>query len=680
MGAGCATVKETPANIAIAVMINFALALTAVLATSVPPSLDNDFDTALGAVGLTRDSARFDTGVMRFFSESEFRTPIFQSMHENPWRIPFYSDMWLRQYSASVGDPGEVVATAGRMLGLGTRRNLLGNPIQSAVDAGIKQGSLRSVLETYRKRGLMTGAVPDLSNVPGNVQEAASVVLQVALQTIPYRRAALANAPKYADLFRRAQADRVESADPEENQSDLAFYRQLDLRYMFAAGGDVVAAAKHAQLVAQGTEASSKYRVSIQTDWGKVVLSGGTDDTYADEPTLLVIDTGGRDTYVNGASNRSPNNWLSIVVDTNADDRYVSATDLVNTKIADYAGRKGKGAFGPSSALFGITALIDSSGNDLYRSHRPGIGSAFGGVAYLEDSVGDDIYDAYTDAIGHAAFGIGILDDWKGADRYTGFTNVEGSAGVSGLGLLVDRLGDDQYVANNEVLDFPSPQTKLANVSMAQGAATGRRADYIDGHSLSGGVGILMDEDGNDRYTCGVFGQGVGYWEGIGILHDEGGADKYTGQWYVQGASAHFGIGYLHDAGGSDEFTAGMNMAQGAGHDFGIGFLLKEGGADKYKAPNLSLGAGNANGIGVFVDTSGDDVYDASGTTLGRAAEAPKGSLRERALALGVFMDLSGQDVYPSSVPWAQNARRTANWTDRRPAATESQTGVFWDR
>ena len=294
--------------------------------------------------------------------------------------------------------------------------------------------------------------------------------------------------------------------------------------------------------------------------------------------------------------------------------------------------------------------------------------------------MGDDIYDAYTDAIGHAAFGIGILDDWKGADRYTGFTNVEGSAGVSGLGLLVDRLGDDQYVANNEVLDFPSPQTKLANVSMAQGAATGRRADYIDGHSLSGGVGILMDEDGNDRYTCGVFGQGVGYWEGVGILHDEGGADKYTGQWYVQGASAHFGIGYLHDAGGSDEFTAGMNMAQGAGHDFGIGFLLKEGGADKYKAPNLSLGAGNANGIGVFVDTSGDDVYDASGTTLGRAAEAPKGSLRERALALGVFMDLSGQDVYPSSVPWAQNARRTANWTDRRPAAAESQTGVFWDR
>ncbi len=660
--------------------MNALLCALGILNTALPSSLDNDFDVALGLAGLNRATATFDPGIVRFFREGEFRTPFYESCYEDPWRIPFYSEMWKRQIKVTVGDPGETVSVAGRMLGRGTRRSLLGNPIQSAIDVGLKQGALQATLEAMKKRGLITGTIPSLANVPGGVQEAAAVILQVSLQTIPYRRAAFRETPNFAEWYRRSQAGPLESADPEANQDLFDFYRKVDLRYLFAAGSDLVSATKHAQVVVQSTDASTKFRWEVDTQWGRIVLSGGSNDTYKEEPTLLLIDTGGSDTYLNCASNRTATNWLSIVLDTSGDDRYLSDSGLATTTIERFAGRRSNSGSGPASAAFGVSVLVDSNGNDLYRSHRAGLGSAVFGVAYLEDSTGNDVYDAYTNAQGSAQFGIGILDDWKGDDQYSVFQNGQGFGGVMGMGMLIDRLGADRYTANTTTIDFPSAQNSSLNLSMAQGAATGRRADYLDGHSLSGGIGILLDEVGDDRYLGSVFAQGVGYWEGCGLLWDEAGNDIYEAQWYAQGASAHFGIGLLDDAGGDDQVSAALNMAMGAGHDFGIGMMLNSAGKDSYRAPNLSLGAGNANGIGVFVDDMGDDSYESTGITLGQASEAPKGSLRERALALGLFLDLGGTDTYPAAVSHAKNLSRVPNWRDRRTPSGESQVGVFYDR
>jgi len=657
--------------------LTFTLAL---LTTSTPASLDNDFESALGAAGLSTKTARFDPTLLGFYSEPRFDTPLYRAMHANPWRIPFLSDMWKRQLKVSVGDPGETVSVGARMLGQGTRRNLLGNPIKDAIDVSIKPGALKATLDVMKKRGMLPGPIPNLSGVPAQVQEAASLILQVAMQTIPYRRAALSQAPNYPEIFQRALKDDVESADPEQNQRDLAFYRRLDMKYLYAAGSDLVAACKHAQISCQLSDPETRFRTEFMTDWGKVILSGGTDDTYKSEPTLLIIDTGGNDTYLDGASNQTPNNWLSTIIDVDGKDQYLSDPALASTTINKFAGRKKVGSFGPASACFGVSVVIDSAGNDLYRSHRPGLGSAFAGVSYLEDSTGDDIYDSYGFSQGCGRFGVGVMEDWKGTDQYRAFNASQGFGGVAGSGILMDRFGDDRYTAENELIDFPSPQSKDHNVSLCQGAASGRRADYIDGNSLSGGVGILMDETGDDQYTCGVFGQGVGYWEGVGMLWDDAGLDKYTGQWYVQGASAHFAIGYLNDESGNDLFVAKMNMAQGAGHDFGVGMLMDEAGTDRYEGPNLSMGAGHANGMGVLIDLFGDDAYVGTGIHLGQAAEAQKGSMRERALCLGLLMDLGGNDSFSASATWAGNARRQANWVDRRVPTEESQVGVFWDR
>lgn len=635
---------------------------------------------ALGTASLSTRTARFDTGLLRFFRQSEFSTTFFESSLENPWRIPFYAEMWRRQFMVSVGQPSESVAIGSRMIGKGSRRTLLGNPIQEAMEASKTEGALRRVIDQMRSRGIVRGEVPSLASVPAEVQGAAALVLQVMLDTLPLRRAAFSQVTDFGPAFQRTLESNPESDDPAVNQRDLAMYRALDMNYLYAAGHDLTLAAQTALTQVSTTLASAGYDWSLATDWGVIVLTGGSDTRHPDRPTLLIIDTGGNDTYLNVPSNHSTNNWASVVIDASGNDKYLSDPALEDTPIDRWEGRTKKGKFGPGSAVFGVSLLFDGAGNDLYRTHRPGIGSATMGCAVVYDREGDDVYDAYTDAQGFGKFGIGLLEDAAGKDTYSGFYQVQGCGQTGGFGMLIDRTGDDVYVANDTLLDFPSPQSRDHNANMSQGCGNGRRADYLDGHSLSGGIGILYDVEGNDTYSCGVFGQGVGYWEGVGMLWDSSGTDKYTGQWYVQGAAAHFAIGYLEDETGDDHYAAGMNMALGAGHDFSVGILIDRSGFDKYKAPNLSLGAGNANGVGLFLDIRGDDAYESVGLTLGKGAEAPKGTLRERGLCLGIFMDLAGTDAYPPGVSWAKNGSRSVNWTDKGPTAAESQLGIFWDR
>lgn len=645
-----------------------------------PLSLDKQFNDALGVAGLNTSTARFDQEILGQYAQGEFESMLFRGIHGNPWRTPFILDMYRVQIAGSKDDPLATVSTLSRLTGEGSRRGLLGSPITQAETLASEPGSLRKALIKLRGEGLLADPVPATIDAPANVQKAAALMIYTALDAVRYRRAAFANGADLQAAFSRETTVQPSEDDPQVYQELVYFYRSVEMHYLFAAGQDVVAASARARELIADTQGSEKYDFKIRTSWGLINLSGGDDSTYNDETTFLSIDTGGSDTYVNPASNRSISNWMSVCIDSDGDDKYVSDIGLVNTSLEGWAKRKeGRASPGPSSATFGVSVLIDSKGSDTYRSHKSGLGSATFGVAMLIDMEGADTYDAYGDAQGFGKFGIGILEDHAGNDVYRGFTQVQGVGLTGGIGALIDRAGDDDYIANDTVIDFPSSQSPKHNVSMAQGAGYGFRSDYLTGHSLSGGVGILLDQSGSDEYECAVFGQGTGYWEGVGVLWDEKGDDSYHGLWYVQGAAAHFAVGYLEDFEGNDTFVADMNMAQGAGHDFSSGFLIDRAGDDSYKAPNLSLGGGNANGIGVFVDAAGKDTYETQGTTLGKGNAATAGSIRERGLCLGIFLDLGGRDVYPSELDWAKEGARVANWTDRRTSVAESQLGIFWD-
>lgn len=629
------------------------------------------FDEALSLAGLSRDTARFDSNILRFYRFDEFTMPSFDAIHESPYRAPFFMDLLKSRIKANAGKPNELLMLTRGWTGYATRRTLLANPTGPWQAEAKKEGSLEAALSSL---GVST---PDLQRVPAETQQAAALVLIALRESKPYRDTALREVTDLNtafDLFAKGREDVKSRADRR------AIMRKADLRVLYAGGHDLLLASQVAAEWANKVNPEAAYSLEIPTQWGPIRLRGAGDHTTPVGESLLIIDTGGEDAYIGGGYNYSPKNWASIIIDTNGRDSYLAALQMASTPVAEWPSRKGANRI-PSAggALFGYAFVIDTDGSDLYRSDRPGQGSATFGVGVVLDTSGDDTYDSYIDSQGFGRFGVGILADTAGNDTYLGFNQVQGCGLTGGVGILADSTGNDIYTANDSTIDFPSPQSAEHNVSMAQGAGYGLRADYSDGHSLGGGLGVLFDGGGNDRYSCAVFGQGVGYWQGIGAIMDEAGNDEYFGMWYVQGACAHFAVGYLEDVEGNDKYTATMNMAQGAGHDFSAGYLLDRAGDDSYSAPNLSLGAGNANGIGIFVDFLGDDNYNSKGTTLGKANPASAGSVREIALCLGLFLDLSGNDTYTDATPWAGNGEKIVNWNQKLEMPSESRLGIFFD-
>lgn len=652
------------------------------LALAQPAGVDlsREFENALGAAGLQRGTARFDMDLVAFFNMPRHRTTFFDAAFRDPWRLPTLARVHRNQMEAGSGRPSRLIGVASRMIGAGSRRELLGEPGASFTEYARTPNSLSRTLARMRQQDLIVDDTPALDGVPEEVQQAAAAILEASLALVEYRRTAFS---QVTDLnMARALASRHwgPTADIQDEQSLLALYDAVQMEYLYAAAQDMAAVIEAAEGWLGAVSATRAYDWRLQTRWGQIRLTGGTDHVHEGE-TLLIIDTGGNDRYLNVPSNASAANWLSVVIDTQGNDEYLSDLRLSDTSIAEFEERgNGRTESGPASALFGMSFLVDRRGDDLYRTHRPGLGSARFGVAVLMDREGNDTYDAYAESQGFGKFGIGILHDLSGDDEYAGFMHVQGVGLPGGMGLLYDLSGDDVYIANDSELDFPSAQTAEHNINMSQGAGYGYRMDYLTGNSISGGIGVLFDAEGNDTYSGGVFVQGVGYWEGIGMLWDGSGNDEFLGQWYAQGSAAHFAVGYLESGGGDDLFQAPINMAMGAGHDFSLGMLVNRSGNDRYEAGNLSLGAGNANGIGIFVDVEGNDYYQGSNLTLGQAAASPAGTLREIALALGLFIDLQGQDRYPEAATWAQNARRSTNWAQERTVRSESQVGIFIDR
>lgn len=661
----------TPLLAILAVGANFA---------QLPDTLEPDLAEALVGGGLTTATARFDENLLRFFRTGEFTPSYYHACSENPWRMPFFASILRGELAGQAGAPNNAIGSLSRLLGIAMRRTLLGNPNAAEEAEAKKPGALTTLLSAWKGEKLIAGNVPDLKAVPQPVQEAAVLVLSVAKRAKAFRDLAFSSLrldSAYSTLTRAPADDEVGPGF----ESLRSIYKQVDVGYLLASAHDVTLAAQTAANLLKTVPQDQRYDVEIETTWGWIRLTGGSNSKHLDRPTLLTVDTGGNDLYLNAPATQSETNWVSVCLDTSGDDNYLSHPALATTPVNKFPGRKpASNRPGPGGAVLGVAVLVDAAGDDLYRTHLPGLGSGRCGFAALLDMAGDDRYDAYQDSEGFGMFGEGILEDLSGNDSYRGFLQVQGVGQTMGAGYLVDRAGQDEYVAEDTVIDFPSSQSDKHNTNMCQGAGNGRRGDYLDSHSLAGGVGILYDVAGNDHYSCALFGQGCGYWESVGMLWDTGGNDLYEGQWYVQGASAHFAIGYLEDTEGNDTYNAPMNMAQGAGHDFSVGWLLDRAGNDVHKAPNLSLGAGNANGIGIFADLAGDDSYESSGNTLGKAAESPSNSLRLRCLCLGVFMDLGGTDKYPAAATWMKDAVKGVNWTTKGPTSAESAVGVYLDR
>lgn len=569
--------------------------------------------------------------------------------------------LWLSDGVKPVDALGKVVARMGEGAGGGTIP--LGEPAEKAWKA------LPVEVQRFVVRFLV-GAAEAAPWIRGAFDEAFLVAATKAptAEDLTFTRLyRLATAPwKDEELDQAATFSHASfEALGKTGREALAYGSVVFLIHANAALAEWRAWAGKATLVADLVKAQlAEFR--FETPLGAVRVFGPADDTIASgaDSTLLTLDVGGDDTWKGRhgvpGSVRTP---ISVFVDLAGNDKYESADAVAS--------------FG--CGLFGFGAGLDLAGNDSYTVKESGLGCAWHGTGLLWDEAGDDTYvvkEAWGQGAAHV--GAGVLVDLAGKDSYECAMESQGLGGTLGTGLLLDLAGDDAYVARD---DGNKEKIYLdQSVAMAQGCGFGRRADLGDGRSLAGGVGVLLDGAGNDRYHAQVWAQGVAYWWSLGILEDRGGNDVYENGKYSLGAGAHFGIGCQVDLAGDDLYNQGVTTAvdqyQGHARDGSIGVSVDGDGNDKYRFRNLCGGSGDLCSIGLFWDRRGDDVYEVVWNDLGpdngwnetppfgsATTGEPMRSFRDELSTYGVFLDTGGRDAYTWDKTARQEARDDHVWT-----------------
>lgn len=379
-----------------------------------------------------------------------------------------------------------------------------------------------------------------------------------------------------------------------------------------------------------------------ETPFGKVAL-GTTKNEVWEGDYAVIVDPGGNDRYKGrvGAALGTDNRRLGFLADLAGDDVYdCGPTDITL-----------------GAAVLGIAALYDlGAGNDRYTAGHVSLGAAIGGTAVFYDDGGSDVYEGRTFTEGAAGFGIAVFFDDATQpkpdqptdeetkdpidirlfdnDRVSAWANAQAFARPRGVAFCVNRRGNDTYEAGGVYLHAPLFADRYQ--SFSQGFAIGaRETDW------AGGVAMLIDFDGNDRYLGDIYNQGVGYWYAAGLLWDGQGNDSYEMTQYGQGSGIHLAVGGLVDAQGNDTYVMHSGLGQGGSHDYAASILHDRGGNDRYMGATSCNGCGLTNAVGLFIDRAGDDTYGArreGGLNTGRPAR-DFGSI-------GVMIDLGGRDDY----------------------------------
>ena len=339
---------------------------------------------------------------------------------------------------------------------------------------------------------------------------------------------------------------------------------------------------------------------SKETPLGRIVIGGRGDDVHragaqgedlpAERLIGLRIDLGGSDLYADGAGTTvnqagRPLIPVSINIDLEGDDIYEST----------HAGSIGAG-------VLGVGIVLDLEGDDSYVGTRWSQGAGMLGMGLVLDGRGNDRYRIGSQGQGLGAWGVGALVDTFGADRYEASIYGQGVGLAGGVGLCLDGWGDDEYYCKGRT---PTGYgTAGVFEGWGQGCGIGFRGN------ASGGLGLLSDGAGRDRFDAGNFAQGGGYYFGFGGLWSHGRADDtYIGSRYNQGFAAHQAVGYFLEGGGDDSYMTRHAVAHGLAWDECVTWFEDRSGEDRYQGGSFSLGASAHNSICVFLERGGVDTY-----------------------------------------------------------------------
>jgi hypothetical protein len=395
-----------------------------------------------------------------------------------------------------------------------------------------------------------------------------------------------------------------------------------------------------------------------ETPAGWIVIGGRGANTYRDagQKVALLLDLGGNDTYAGFAVPIDETQGIGVVIDLEGDDVYEA------------------GSLGLATGRLGVGMLVDGAGNDRYRFDSGSGGAGFAGIGLLVDLNGDDRYEGSRFTQGVAIGGIGLLLDRSGNDDYRSFGYAIGFGGPLGIGAVVDVTGNDAYQCGHHYASgynrVEAPEAKPGEARyqydcFGLGAGVGHRIlpkqDPPAVEDVAGGIGLVLDQEGNDRYASSNFSQGVGYHFGAGIKMDERGNDVHEAARYGHAAAAHFGVGLFVDRAGADRYAStgpfyngaaawdrsvALAVDSGSGDDVyefqrstGLGIadrrawslFVEAGGRDRYRVPD-GLGVAQPGSVSGFFDLGGEDRYET-------AMAARQGVVLRRDKPGGLFVD-----------------------------------------
>ncbi|MCX7835878.1 MAG: hypothetical protein N2450_07395 [bacterium] len=624
----------------------------------------------LTVLGLEPTTFRVDPQFWQYRSGTIERLPIFDRWFLEPTRIPFWEKHYREYFLSNPKKVHSIGTFLTPIIGYGSVRTLIEPSLLEHLQ---QQATLDSAFE--RAINLLNGTnyTEFPSDLPPSLKKPLALLLLSIHSFLKKRELALSSfsADEKSQILQtlREPFEKTIQQDsipkPEEEEWRL-FYQQISSLqkvnfFPFYAGIEDLNRTLDGIIdsLQLNTIVYKTLHWSYPTKYGWISINQGIQSVidHPNEHLLLHLDFSGNSFYPQGGASFEDSFPVSIILDFEGDDVYSASAD--------------EPAFGVGMLGYGL--VYDHRGDDRYL-HKGfySQGAGCGGFGALIDAEGNDHYELVGGGQGFGYFGCGVLADLNGNDEYHCFLEAQGCGFPKGVGLLWDQFGNDRYLANDSTIVFPSSQTKEHNSSMAQGAGFGFRRDFLDGRSLAGGVGMLLDGKGDDQYWGGVFCQAVGYWYGIGILDDVEGNDSYRGVWYSQSATAHFGISYLHDGSGDDTYQSVMTMGVGAAHDYSVSVFEDKKGNDRYQVSANAVGTSLNSSVCVFLDFDGNDFY-AKGASLGACQNQSQSGLRAEMLTAALCLDLNGKDQYEN--PLYQNKKRLIYPYQGKPI----MKGLFWD-
>jgi len=287
----------------------------------------------------------------------------------------------------------------------------------------------------------------------------------------------------------------------------------------------------------------------------KVAIGGTGDDVHAQRDVHLCVDFGGANRYTGRYGAGIGYTGLLL--------------DFGNGTRAD-AGDATLGA-----GILGVGIARFDGAQNVLRAGSVSLGCGLAGVGILKFERATSI-EGRALTLGTGLAGMGLVVAGKESDRLRCAYRGLGVGLPLGIGWVVNPGGDDAYFGtSSQSLKGASGKVRSDAIGFASGISR-------VGSPFAGGIGLLTDLAGDDKYESGDRSISYAEFGGATSIFDESGDDNYqAGESAIVTANEEASA-YLHDLGGSDLYLAPSGNSIVSAGESSNAILFDRAGDDRY--------------------------------------------------------------------------------------------------